>query len=236
VNSGGQHNEKVDPARVRALLTSLITVLLFAIPASAATMWTNWTTAVNGNPGSASGVFGGVNVSYSGQVIGSVLNGTSNIWAPNSSFTGGTVTTSPSIVGDDIRLNGIGFTGPNTITFSSSVDNPVFAIWSLGAPGTPATFTFNATPTLEAGGPNSLFGGSSISVSGNVVSGIEGNGVVQFTGTFTSISWTDTPENFYAFTVGLNGPSGPPGIPEPSSIALIGIGLAGLALWRRMAR
>ena len=227
--------KKTPLARNCALLSGVISILLFAMPASAATMWTNWTTAVNGNPGSASGVLDGVNVSYSGQVIASVLNGTSNIWAPNTSFTGGTVTTSPSIVGDDIRLNGIGFTGPNTITFSSAIDNPVFAIWSLGAPGTPATFTFNATPTLEAGGPNSLFGGSSISVSGNVVSGNEGNGVVQFTGTFTSISWTNTPENFYAFTVGLNGPSGPPGIPQPSSIVLVGIGLAGLVLWRRIA-
>ncbi len=158
-------------------------------------------------------------------------------WAPNSSFIGGTVTTSPSIVGDDIRLRG-SFTGTNTITFASPVENPVFAIWSLGNPGLAASFTFNATPTLEAGGPNSQFGGSSITVLGNVVSGNEGNGVVQFSGTFSSISWTDTPENFYAFTVGLNGPLGPgPGpapVPEPMSLTLVGSGLAGLAglMWR----
>src|SRR5215470_17123421 len=89
------------------LLTPLIVALLFAIPASADTIWTDWTTAVNGNPGSASGVVGGVGISYSGQVIASVINGTSTIWAPASTFTGGTVTASPSVVGDDIRLNGI---------------------------------------------------------------------------------------------------------------------------------
>jgi hypothetical protein len=166
----------------RFLTLSLSAMLLFAVPAQAATTWTDWTAATNGAPGSAAGTVGGVGVSYSGQLIGSVINGQSNIWAPNSSFTGGTSTVSPSVIGDDLRLTGIGFTGPNTITFGSPVTNPLFAIWSLGAPGTAASFTFNATPTLEAGGPNSLFGGASITVNGNVVSGNEGNGVVQFHG------------------------------------------------------
>ena len=45
----------------------------------------------------------------------------------------------------------------------------------MGAPGTPASFTFNATPTFEAGGPD-VFGGSAITVAGDVVSGQEGSG------------------------------------------------------------
>ena len=228
-------------ARWMLLTASIAAVLLFAASAQAATIWTDWTSATGGFPGSASGTLGGVGVSYTGEVIGSVLNGTSLTWAPNSSFIGGTVTTSPSIVGDDIRLRGT-FTGTNTIAFASPVENPVFAIWSLGAPTIAASFTFAATPTLEAGGPNSQFGGSSITVVGNVVSGNEGNGVVQFSGTFNSISWTDTPENFYAFTVGLNGPLGPrPGpapVPEPMSLTLVGSGLVGLAglIWRLRKR
>jgi hypothetical protein len=219
-------------------VTAIVVVsFLFVASASAATVWTNWTSftlGANGG-GSAAGSLGGVGVSYSGELDAAVINGTSNIWAPNSSFIGGTVTASPSVVSDDLRLNGT-FTGIDTITFASPLVDPVFAIWSLGAPGVPASFTFNATPTLEAGGPNSQFGGSSITVSGNVVSGSEGNGVVQFTGTFSSISWTNTFENFYAFTVGTNGGPPPSGVPEPGTIALLGLGLASLAVWHRRKR
>lgn len=103
----------------------------------------------------------------------------------------------------------------------------------MGAPGTPASFTFNATPTFEAGGPD-VFGGSAITVAGDVVSGQEGSRVVQFTGTFSSISWTDTPEFFCGFTVGEAAATTPPGVvPEPSTLTLLGAGLAGLVLMGR---
>jgi hypothetical protein len=201
--------------------------------AAATTVWTDWTSATNGAPGSAAGVLNGVAVTYSGEVLSNkVINGTAINWSPNSSFIGGTVTSSPSTVGDIITLDGA-FTGNNTITFASPIINPVVAIWSLGAPRSPASFTFNATPTFEAGGANGQFGGGPITVSGNSVSGQEGNGVVQFTGSFKSISWTDTPEFYYGFTVGTAGP-----IPEPSAYVLLslGLGLLGVAVRRAAAR
>jgi hypothetical protein len=150
----------------RMFLRLIAASFLFATPAHAITTWTNWTSFTAGTlgGGSAAGSAGGVGVSYSGELNSAVINGSSLVWAPASSFTGGTVTVSPSVVGDDLRLDG-SFTGTNTITFASPVDNPVFAIWSLGSPSLAAFFNFNATPTLEAGGPNSQFGGSSAIVS-----------------------------------------------------------------------
>jgi len=71
-----------------------------------------------------------------------------------------------------------------------------------------------------------------------VVHGNEGNGLVQFSGSFDSITFT-TPnfENYYAFTVGydatLTGGGGTPAVPEPATLSLFGLGVAALPLLRR---
>ncbi len=213
----------------KAALFSVVLMTASIVPAlHADTVWTDWTSATAGGPGSAAGNLNGLTVSYNGQVIGTtVINGSSIDWSrPASSFIGGSVTTSPSTVGDIIAENGA-FTGTNTLTFSSSVMNPVFAFWSLGSPTIPASFTFNSVPTFEAGGPD-IYGGGPITVSGTVVNGREGSGVVQFNGAFTSISWTNTFEDYYGFTVGEAGPAS--STPEPAALTLLVAGLAALAL------
>jgi hypothetical protein len=88
---------------VAVLLCGLWTT---ASSVSAATSWTDWTSATAGAPGSAAGTLNGVGVTYSGELDSAVTNGSSLIWAPNSSFIGGTSTASPSTVGDAIFLNG----------------------------------------------------------------------------------------------------------------------------------
>ncbi len=219
--------------KISRLFFSFIATLIcisFASPAFPATVWTDWTALTAGAPG-ATGTLNGAAVTYAGEAINSVINGAATNWSPNSSFIGGTVTTSPSTIGDIIGLSGPPGGGTGTITFASPIIDPVFAIWSLGSPSASASFTFSLTPTLEAGGPNSQYGGASITVLGNVVSGLEGNGVVQFTGTYSTFSWTNTYEYWYGFTVGTNGASS--AVPEPAAMLLLGSGLIGLVGYGR---
>jgi hypothetical protein len=216
----------------------LVSTNVWATPIS----WTDWTAFTAGDlTGTAAGVASTVNVSYAGQVgSNSVVNnvGGNTSWLPASTFSGGTVSNGPAPNRDNITLTGGTATGVNTITFSSPVVNPVLAIWSLGAGGAPASFIFLPTEpfTIESGGPSVEFGGSSITATGNVVNGIEGNGTIQFNGTFTQISWTNPQfEFYYAFTVGVPGTTTSP-VPEPRTYILLGTGLLAIAvLVRRKA-
>ncbi|HSU06887.1 MAG TPA: PEP-CTERM sorting domain-containing protein [Acetobacteraceae bacterium] len=74
-------------------------------------------------------------------------------------------------------------------------------------------------------------GATAISVSGDVFTGHEGNGVVQFTGRLRSITWTDSFENFRGCTVGVA--SGTTSTPEPGTLGLLTAGLARLLIVSR---
>src|SRR5262245_24066094 len=219
----------------------LVSTNVWATPIS----WTDWTAFTAGNlTGTATGLINTgsntVNVSYAGQVgSNSVVNnvGGNTSWLPASTFSGGTVSNGPAPNRDNITLTGGTGTGVNTITFSSAVVDPVMAIWSLGAGGAPASFVFLPTEpfAIQSGGPSVEFGGSSIIAAGNVVNGIEGNGTIQFLGTFTQISWTNPQfEFYYAFTVGAPTATS---VPEPGTFVTLSTGLVATFLSiRRRAR
>lgn len=233
----------------RAVFSAAIVagLALTASTASAATIsWTTWTAGTPGaTTGSAAGTISGlgVGVSYSGE-FGFFDTGLN--WLPATSFTGGTVDNAPpsgpAVLNDGIAISGGTATGVNTVTFDTPVVNPILAIWSLGQPGFQARFVFPASQpfAIQGGGPNSEFGGASIFAGGScpalTICGNEGNGVVQFTGTFSSISWTNPIfEFYYAFTIGVADVDGTP-VPEPTSLALIGGGLLAAAYRRRAQR
>jgi hypothetical protein len=121
---------------------------------------------------------------------------------------GGDVGNAPPQSGGILKLNGGAVQPPiDTITFSTAVTNPVFAIWSLGQGGIDASFNFNAPFTLQAGGPSLEYAGKAITASGDTVFGVEGNGTIQFQGTFTQMRWTNPVfEDWYGFTVGVSEP------------------------------
>jgi hypothetical protein len=65
---------------------------------------------------------------------------------------------------------------------------------------------------------------------GNILQGVEGDGTIQFSGVYSSISWTvPMPEYFSGFTIGATA------VPEPSALALAGLAAAGVA-YRRCRR
>jgi hypothetical protein len=214
------------------LLTTALMALFSATTANATTFWTNWTSGVvgSGNSGSATGTMGGVTVTYSGEM--ECLNCYASHWDPSKTWEGGPVSNAPpiyfpssgGIVDSGIQLWGGQYGGyTDTVTFSRAVTDPVLAIVSLGQGGTTASFNFTASEpfVLLGGGKSSAWGGSALTSSGTVVSGTEGNGLVLFQGTYSSISWTNpTYEYYYAVTVGS--------VPETSTWVMMLAGFAGL--------
>ena len=227
------------------LLAAMVVSFVVVQPGWAATVsWTSWQSFAPGSPtgGSGSGAILplSVNVGYSGEVLpnsytgfGPPPMGLYPTWTPITTFQGGTVGTAPTNIGS-VAISGGPATGVNTLTFSPAVVNPVMAIWSLGSANANTLGEFVFTPlepfTIEAGGPSAETGGAAITSIGNTVFGLEGNGVIQFSGTYSSLSWTNPVfENDYAFTIGAEGV-----VPEPASVSLLAI--AGSALLTRRRR
>ena len=220
-------------------------VLAAAAPAYADTIaWTKWTSATPSNdaahtPGSATGtvstdLYGTITVTYSGQNLGLLTNYPS--WGPTSTFTGGEVGNPPPAANNALKIVG-GQTYTETITFSQPVADPIFAIWSLGSPIVPAYFDFNEPFNVLGGGRSNEYGGTGLVDAAPNIFGHEGNGIIQFIGTYTTISFT-TPdyENYYALTFGENDtltsqipnpPPNPSPVPEPSTFVLLATGALG---------
>ena len=231
IRIGGEGgNQMIRKARFQYAFIGIVALsLLSAVaPKSASATPIDWATWSSNSTGTISGL--GITITYSGQMDGISSAGYPS-WTPTGTFSGGTVGNPPPSSGHMIQLTG-GTTTVDTIVFSAPVVNPVMAIWSLGNSGSAASFNFTASEpfTIQSGGPSAEFGGSAIFVcSGNslAVCGAEGNGTIQFQGTFSSISWTNpTFENYYGFTIGA--PSSATAVPEPASILLIASGLVGV--------
>jgi hypothetical protein len=150
--------------------------------------WASWTSAGTGTAsGTLSPPSGAIAVTYTGDLYGSQITGTSDPWTPTSFFTGPTVPDAPPGPGM-LEIAG-GTSQHDGFTFSEPVTNPLIAITSLGTgwESQSATLIFSAPITVvsaDAGQSPYFAGTSSILAADGGVSGVEASGVVEVEGTF----------------------------------------------------
>ena len=237
-----------------AQLTGLFLVSASA-PALASTIyWTDWTsgsTPVTSNytaQGTMTTGTSSVSVTYTNaQGIGfAQYSGGTDYWTSggnrnpvNSPYTSAAVDNIPT--GNDIIA--LSRAGVQTLTFSQAIANPVFAYVSLNGNG----YAFDQDFTIlsfgdSSDGNNCGYWGCGTSyknVVGNeyqLLGTGEPHGVIQFLGTFSSVSWRSLSNEYWnGFTVGVQGTSSEVygEVPVPGSVLLLGAGLAALAGVRR---
>ena len=96
----------------------------------------------------------------------------------------------------------------HTLTFSQDVTNAVMPIYSLGALPTEARLTFSQPFVVLSSDGRFASGGDS--TSGYTLSGNEGNGLIQFLGTYDTISWVvEDVEISHGISIGLTTPPNP---------------------------
>ncbi len=217
--------------RLEKLCAILIVALVGSTPALAAVSWTDWQTD-GGSPGGVLTVDSTtVNVGYSGS-YNSVWFSGGGIQPFNYAAFDAAGVTRPADR-DSIQLVG-GNSSINSINFDVPIVDPILALYSVGQPSVPVRFVFQDEFTvLNQGG--GAWGGGSLVKSGLTATGREGNGLVQFTGTYSSIRWTNPDyEYYYGVTAGVQGlGQASSTVPAPGAFLLAGLGTGLVGYMRR---
>jgi hypothetical protein len=169
-----------------------------------------------------------------GSFLGAQTAGGTNYWNPSAPYLSSAVDNAPPDP-DIIRLLGGSTTTTYKLTLSEAIKDPIMAIVSLGQPATFVTYAFDRPFDIVSQGTG-FWGGNAttlVELPGNILRGNEGHGTIQFIGTFDSFSWTaPTAENWHGFQFGIRTAErldpDPTGVPEPGSLALIAVAIAGM--------
>lgn len=218
----------------KAVSKALILLVFLCGPTSlsAQAFWTDWTAANSGTVSGSLSVFSqAIEVTYTGPYAWTQTAGGAYNWDfPIYDVAGPGTRPATS---DLIALIAPGL---HTLTFSAPVVDPFIAIMSLGRTYLPVSYSFSDPFTLLTEGRGWWGDGwFNVSPDNRVLTGYEGHGVVQFSGTFSTLSWySDPAENWHGITMGVADAGSV--VPEPGTILLLAtglLGIGGVARWRR---
>jgi hypothetical protein len=204
---------------MRSGMFAVAVAALLSTSANAAIQWTDWTAITSTL---ATGTLAGGTVTLSGPFDTAQIAGGTDFWR-----TAGNPWPAydalPNLPTNNDFIAPSGGQVLHTINFSQAVRNPYIAIISLGQSSIQTNWTFGAPFTLVDQGQG-FWGNGVFTIAGNTISAGEAHGVIQFMGTFTSLTLlTNNTENWSGLTIGTAG------IPEPASWAMLiaGFGLVG---------